>query len=236
MKRVCTICARAGSQGVKSKNKRDLVGKPLFQHTVEQAQQSGLFDWIVLSSDDQDIIDLASELGLDQVVARPPELATSEAGKIPAITHAVEMAEKASGISFDTMVDMDVTSPLRNAQDISDAVALLEENSEATNVITGQPSHRSPYFNLVERGEADVVQLSKPLEKEVLRRQDAPVCFDMNASIYVWRRESFFPQPKVFDRHTLLHEMPHERSIDIDTEFDFQLVEFVMQNRIRTKG
>lgn len=235
MKRICSICARAGSQGVKSKNKRVLHGKPLFQYTIEHAQQSGLFDWIVFSTDDLDIIEKAGSLGLDQIVKRPKELATPEAGKVPAILHAVKMAERESGMSFDIMVDMDVTSPLRNAKDISDAVELLEGNTEATNVITGQPSHRSPYFNLVERSADGTVQLSKPLEKHIVRRQDAPSSFDMNASIYVWRRESFFPTPKVFDTHTLLHEMPQERSIDIDTEFDFQLVEFVMQNRMKTK-
>ena len=128
------------------------------------------------------------------------------------------------------VVDLDATSPLRLVADIQDAVAMLERE-KVSNVITAAPARRSPYFNLVELGEDGVVGLSKPLRKSIVRRQDSPKCFDMNASIYVWRRAALFDNPTVFNADTRLFVMPEERSTDIDNELDFEIVEFLMRKR-----
>lgn len=232
MSRLCTICARGNSKGVKSKNIRDLAGKPLIAYSLEQARSSGLFDLIAVSSDSSDILDVARRHSADLLVTRPAELATDTAAKLPAIRHCVEQAETNSGRRFDVVVDLDATSPLRLVEDIRGAVGLLERE-KISNVITGTPAHRSPYFNLVEQGEDGVVRLSKSLAKPVVRRQDAPKCFDMNASIYVWRRAALFENPTIFNPDTKLFVMPKERSTDIDDELDFELVEFLMTRRGR---
>jgi N-acylneuraminate cytidylyltransferase/CMP-N,N'-diacetyllegionaminic acid synthase len=105
------------------------------------------------------------------------------------------------------------------------------QDSGARNVITGAPARRSPYFNLVEQRTDGSVGLSKPAEPPITRRQDAPRCFDMNASIYVWRVAPFLAQPAVFYPDTRLFEMPEERSIDIDSDLDFALVELLLRQR-----
>jgi CMP-N-acetylneuraminic acid synthetase len=229
MNRICTICARAGSKGVANKNIRLLLDKPLIAHSLQQAKQSGLFDVIAVSSDSEHILEISSQWGANFLIKRPLELADDKAAKVPAIQHCVREVEKLTGVAYNTMVDLDATSPLRDVSDIVGAVRLLEE-SGATNVITGTPSHRSPYFNLVEMDAAGVVRLSKQLDPPVVRRQDAPACFDMNASIYVWSREIFFiPSLTVFHSNTRLYEMPPQRSRDIDSELDFEFVEFLMR-------
>ena len=230
MSRICTICARGGSKGVTNKNLRPLAGKPLIAHTIEQARSSGLFDLIAVSSDSPEILDSSRGHGADLAVVRPPELATDDAAKLPAIRHCVEQAEKSAGITFDVVVDLDATSPLRLAQDIRGAIELLETRG-VSNVLTAAPARRSPYFNLVELGENGVVRLSKPPAKAIVRRQDSPQCFDMNASIYVWRRDALFEHATVFAPDTLLFVMPEERSIDIDSELDFEIVELIMRKR-----
>jgi CMP-N,N'-diacetyllegionaminic acid synthase len=227
MKRLCTICARRGSKGVKNKNLRILLGKPLIAYSLLQAKASGLFDAIAVSSDSSLILDAAKVYGADILVERPAELATDEAPKVPVIQHCVRTAEQVRGTTFDIVVDLDATSPLRSATDIREAVLLLE-NRKVSNVITGAPAHRSPYFNLVELDKEGVARLSKPLPTAITRRQDAPKCYDMNASIYVWTRVSLFEQTSVFHNDTLLYEMPAERSVDIDSELDFQIVELLM--------
>ena len=230
MSRICTICARGGSKGVNNKNLRPLAGKPLIAHTLEQARSSGLFELIAVSSDSPEILETSRGHGADLMVVRPPELATDAAAKLPAIRHCVEEAEKFAGERFEVVVDLDATSPLRLAQDIRGAIELLETRG-VSNVITAAPARRSPYFNLVELGEHGVVQLSKPPTKSIVRRQDSPQCFDMNASIYVWRRDALFEHPTVFAPDTLLFVMPEERSIDIDSELDFEIVELMMKKR-----
>lgn len=226
MKRLCTICARGGSKGVKNKNLRTIAGKPLISWSVLQARASGLFDVIAVSSDSQEIIATALGSGADHAIARPADLAADTAAKVPAISHAVRETEKYFGYAFDTLVDLDATAPLRLPSDITGAVALLETSGSAS-VITGTRAHRSPYFNLVERTPDGFVCLSKSSGAEIVRRQDAPEAFDMNASIYAWRRYAFAAEPRVFYSDTRLYEMPPERSHDIDSEIDFEIVGFL---------
>ena len=228
LKRICTICARAGSKGVKNKNIRQIAGKPLIGHTVSQAIESGLFDLIAASSDSPDILMVAKEYGVHIVIDRPSELATDNAGKLPAIRHCVEAAEKDQGISFDTIVDLAVTSPLRNFEDINGAISLLE-STDKLNVVTGAQSRCSPYFSLVEIDKEGKVSLSKTIDPPVLCRQDSPQCFDLNGSVYVWRREGLFGSSSIINSGTGLFVMPEERSLDIDTELDFKIVELLLE-------
>ena len=227
MTRLCTILARGGSKGVPGKNIRPLGGKPLLLHSIEQAKASGLFDVIAVSSDDEVILALAKEGGVDECVMRLPEHATDTAAKLPAIRHCVEEVEKRRNCSFDLVVDLQPTSPLREAQDISAAVLLVEVLG-AENVITGSIAKSSPYFSLVEERTNGTVGLSKPTDPPIVRRQDAPKCFDMNGSIYVWQRAALMEKDGLFLPTTRLYEMPEERSVDIDTELDFAFAEFLL--------
>src|SRR5712691_4711519 len=104
MKRLCTICARGGSKGVKGKNLRPLLGRPLIAHSLEQARASGLFDLVAVSSDASEILETARTFGADLLIHRPDELASDSAAKVPAIRHAVLEAEARSAQQFDTLV------------------------------------------------------------------------------------------------------------------------------------
>lgn len=230
VKRLCTICARGGSKGVSKKNIRPLLGMPLIAHSIQHATQSGLFSAIAVSSDSEDILDVARDFGIELLIERPADLATDTAAKVPAIRHALLEAERLTGQKYDVLTDLDATSPLRVAKDIRGAIGLLERTG-CRSVITGTSSHRSPYFNLVERRADGSVGVSKKLDTPVVRRQDAPACFDMNASVYVWHRDSFVSEPQVFYPDTQLYEMPSQRSVDIDSEEDFVYVEFLMERR-----
>ena len=229
MKILCTICARAGSKGVANKNLRLINNKPLIVYSIEQAIATKLFDQIVVSSDSKEIREVALANGATFCVDRPAELATDTAPKLPAIKHCVENAEKKFG-QFEVIIDLDATAPLRESSDIIGALELLQ-SAQADNVITGTPAHRSPYFNLVETDVNGIVSLSKPPANVVARRQDSPQCFDMNASIYVWRRQALFANENLFTGNTRLFVMPRERSLDIDSQADFEMVEWMM-----TKG
>lgn len=229
-KTICTICARGGSKGVSNKNARIVGGRPLLAHTVGHAINSGLFDCVAFSSDSPEYLRLAGEAGATQLIDRPAELATDTAGKIPVIRHCVEQAEALTGRKFDLIVDLDCTSPLRFVADIVACVELIRGGT-AGNVITAAPARRSPYFNLVERLPDGRIDLAKRPPAPILRRQDAPDCFDMNASIYAWTRAALFDREGLFHPDTALHVMPEERSIDIDSELDFEIVSRLLEKR-----
>lgn len=231
MSRICTIAVRGGSKGVPGKNWRVIAGRPLFAHSVAAARLSDLFDAIVVSSDAPEVLDYALEAGATHVVKRPAELASDTSGKVPAIVHAVLSVEEELGKNFDLVTDLDATSPLRDISDIQGAVELLESQG-IESVVTASEARRSPYFNLIERNpKTGQVGVAKPLPEGVLRRQDAPETFDMNASIYVWNRDVLMDSPQVFFPTTQIFEMPAERSLDIDSEFDFEIVRWLMEKK-----
>lgn len=228
MRRLAVICARGGSKGVKGKNLRQLAGKPLIAHSIGQAKESGMFAAVAVSSDSAEILSTAREWSADYTIERPAELASDTAPKVPAIRHCAEAVEAETEEPFDVIVDLDATAPLRSIDDIQGVIGMLEE-SGAANVVSGMPARRSPYFNLVERDADGRVHLSKPPKNPIARRQDAPECFDLNASVFAWTRAALFSEnDSVLGGDTLLYVMPEERSIDIDTETDFKFVEFLM--------
>jgi N-acylneuraminate cytidylyltransferase/CMP-N,N'-diacetyllegionaminic acid synthase len=226
------VCARGGSKGVPNKNVRLVASKPLLVYTLEQAVACGAFERIAFSSDDADYRALAGKAGADFLIERPTELATDTAGKIDVIRHCVLCAEQMAGNRFDIIIDLDCTSPLRLPSDILACIELLQ-STRAGNVITAAPARRSPYFNLIERAADGSIGLAKSPARSVLRRQDAPACYDMNASIYVWRRDALFDRNGLFHADTQLYVMPEERSIDVDSELDFRVVSMLLEDRRR---
>jgi len=227
---LCTICARGGSKGVKNKNIRLLNGKPLIAYTIEQAKESKLFEHIVVSTDSDDIAKVAKEYGAEIFFKRSPKLASDTAGKLDVIRDAFVRSEKYYNKTFDYLVDLDATSPLRNVEDIINSFNLFKNNNY-DNLITAMPSKKNPYFNMVEQDKNGRVYLSKKLDISIVRRQDAPKTYDMNASIYIWKREIILNKNSIFLENTGLYVMPEERSIDIDSELDFEFVEFLIRKR-----
>ena len=120
------------------------------------------------------------------------------------------------------LIDLDPTSPLRTIDDIENAAALLDDDTDA--VITAYASDKNPYFNMVERKDDGNVSLVVP--SAAVSRQTAPTVYAMNASIYVWHRNTV--DKGLWGGRTRLYEMPHERSVDIDSEIDFKLVELLL--------
>lgn len=225
--RLVTICARGGSKGVENKNIRPLMGKPLLAHTVEQALASGVFDDVAISSDSDEILDVAMRAGATVRVERPAEFATDQADKSPAILHCAEAAEMQTGRRYGTFVDLDATAPLRAVRHIREAVEKLEA-SPAGNLFSVCHSRRSPYFNVVERTPTGEVRVCKRIDPPPVRRQDVPATYDMNASIYAWKRDALFQgQAAVFREDTEIYVMPEYTLFDLDSEFDFQLIELL---------
>lgn len=226
--RIATICARGGSKGLASKNSRPLLGRPLLAWSVDQAKRSTLFDSVVVTSDNDALLEEGEEAGADILVKRPQELSHDRISKLPGIVHAVKEVEGRTGLTFDTIVDLDATAPLRLLEDIAGAVDLLESRNMKS-VITAAPARRSPYYNMVELAPDGSIRICKTHDTPVQFRQDAPPCYDMNASIYVWQREPFLSTPREIYEETALYVMPPERSHDIDSQLDFEIVEVMMK-------
>ena len=226
---LCTICARGGSKGVPNKNIREVGGTPLVGHAVTDAKEWQRGADIVVSTDDDKIAAVAEEYGAAIPFKRPAELASDEAAKLPVIKHALHEMEALQGCQYDYIVDIDATTPLRQPDDIESCFETVESDPQATNAYTVCEAEKNPYFNMVELNEDGYAHLCKQREESVVRRQDTPSVYEMNAAVYVYEREFLLETDSVHGDYTRVAIMPPERSTDIDTELDLQFVRFLYQ-------
>ena len=218
---------RGGSQSVKNKNIKLINGRPLMYYTIKQAIKSRIFDHIVVSTDSKKILKIAKSYGADGWFLRPKKLSLNSSQKVPVIRHAFLQAEKFYNKKFETIIDLDVTSPLRKIEDILNAYNFFIKQ-KGNILLTGCKSKKNPYFNMIEIVN-NKAQIAKKLKKNIYRRQDAPKTYDFNASIYIWKRKSLINFKSFYTNKTVFYEMPESRSIDIDSELDFRLVEFLLK-------
>tara|TARA_B100001964_G_C14199432_1_gene585036 strand:- start:437 stop:1138 length:702 start_codon:yes stop_codon:yes gene_type:complete len=221
---VCIVCARYGSKRLKNKNLKNLFGKPLIYHTIKQAIASKIFDKVIFSTDSDRLRKMAVKFGAQAWFIRPKKLSNDKAAKMPVIRHATLEAEKKFKKKFDIVCDLDVTSPLRKIKDIKNAYRKFKLSNQDM-LISGNKARKNPFFNMVQK-KGNSLKLVKKPKKFYVRTQDAPIVYELNASIYFWKREACFKQIGPFCKKTYFYEMPYQRSIDIDTLSDFKLVEF----------
>ena len=221
---LCVICARTSSKGLKNKNFLKINRKGLIDHTINQALKSKIFNNIAVSVDKKKI-----KFGKNSkkiiFISRPKELAKHNSKKVDAIRHAVKFCEVKTKKNYDIIFDLDVTSPLRNYKDVINAFTKFKKEN-SNNLFSVTPSKKNPYFNIIEVKKKRV-KLVKKVKKIIHNRQKAPKTYDMNASIYIWKKKYLFKTYNLFSKKTSIYIMPPERSIDIDSSFDFKLVKYL---------
>lgn len=227
MKILITICARKGSKRVKNKNIREIRGKPLIAHTIKVAKSWGKADKIIVSTDSEEIAGISKQYGAEIPFIRPAELASDTSPKLPVIKHAVEYMKNYEGIEFDMVIDLDPTSPLRSVEDLENSYQKMI-NSKADNLFSVNLARKNPYFNMIELNNNGYARLCKP-NNQISRMQDAPPVYEMNASIYIYWTNFLLKTDSVVGKNSITYEMPFERSIDIDSEIEFKLVDFLMK-------
>lgn len=225
---VASICARGGSKGVPRKNIKLLNGLPLIAYTIECARRSKRIDRVVLSTDDEEIAGIARSYGAEVPFLRPAELAQDTTSKWPVFMHLVQAYEAITLKKIDILVDLDIGTPLRSPQDIDDCIAALER-SDTDIAITAYEPERNPYFNMVEQKGGSHYGVIIPSAQPVVRRQDAPKVYGLSPAVYAMRRESLFKYDHWASAPFTIHPIPRERAVDIDSAFDFKLIEFILQ-------
>ena len=225
---VCVIFARGGSKGVPRKNIRPLAGKPLIAHAIGVAQQSALIDRVVVSTDDPEIAAVARQFGAGVPFMRPAELAGDSAPEWLAWQHAINTlnAEHAAR-PVDILVSVPTTAPLRSVVDVDACIQKLLD-SDADLVLTVSPSERSPYFNMVTLDADNCARLMMSAGKSIHNRQDCPKAFDIATVAYAARARYVLSAQTLFEGHVKAVVVPRERALDIDTEMDFQIAEFMV--------
>lgn len=225
-----TICGRAGSKGFKNKNLKKLNGIPLVYYTLSvinlyQAAHKEDNVIVALNTDSQELISLIKEQEIVKnvfIVERKNDLAGDTAPKVAVIQSTYEQSKKLE--TFDVVVDLDITSPMRRLCDIENSINELVSNKEYDVVFSVVPARRSPYFNMVEKKGK---YFKKICDSDYTARQQAPTSYELNASIYAYNPK--FLEGKI-DRTILEYNcgiviMPDYLVLDIDSEKDFCMME-----------
>lgn len=227
------IFARGGSQGVPGKNIRLLAGKPLIAYAIETAFQSQFINRVVVSTDDEKIAQVAQNFGAEVPFVRPKELAQNNSPEWLAWQHAIRtLKEQDKGRELDVFVSIPPTAPLRAVEDVDNAIQTFLE-SDADIVITVKKASRHPSFNMITLDKQNCAKLVLPLDKQIIRRQDAPPVYDMTTVAYVANPNFIMKSKSVFDGKVKAVIIPEERAVDIDTKLDFKFAEFLMTNRMK---
>lgn len=224
------IFARGGSKGIPRKNIRPFLGKPLIAHAIRAAKASRYISRVIVSTDDEEIAKTAVRYGAEVPFMRPAELAGDKSSEWLAWRHAISETEKTYDQPIDIFVSIPATAPLRSPEDIDRCITKLT-TSDADIVITMKPAERSPYFNMVRYNKQGSLQLVIPPAKAILGRQDAPVVYDMTTVAYAARPAFIMKANGLFEGKVQAVEIPPERAVDIDTELDFTIAEFLAGKR-----
>ncbi len=229
MKIICIICMRGNSQEIKNKNLISINKKPLMYYTIKSAIRSKLFDKIVVSSDSKKIQNLSKKLGAEVIFSRPKKLSRNNIPKLNAIKHAVLESEKYYKKKFDYVFDLDVTAPCRDAKDIIKAFKKFKK-SKKDMLVSVTRSKKNPYFNMLEIKNKRV-SIVKKTSKKIFSRQQSPIVYDMNAAIYIWKRNKLLNSKNLLQNNISIYEMPQEKSIDIDTKLDLRINEMIIKTK-----
>ena len=229
-----TLCGRAGSKGVKGKNARDFLDIPLVWYSMANIalymeKYAGKDDIkIVLNTDSEPLKDLVRRVKDVPVtiIHREESLAGDKVPKVAVILDSLNKAEEAFARKFDMVVDLDITSPLRTVQDVKNAIERKKQRNDVDVVYSVAPSRRNPYFNMVKEENGF---FCKAIPSNYTTRQEAPVFYDMNASIYAYSPDALRNKEHAtfFNSGCDAVVMVDTGILDIDSEEDYELMQVI---------
>jgi len=225
MRYIALICARGGSKGLPGKNIKLFNGAPLIGMSIDVAKQVNRIDRVLVSTDSKHIANVAIECGAEVPFMRPSYLAQDDTPEWLVWLHALEYINSTSESMVDGLVVLPTTAPLRESIDVERCLNEYEKDSTDV-VITVSEAHRNPYFNMVKENKHGYSSLVCSIGK-ISRRQDAPIVYDMTTVAYIVNPKFLRNNSSLFDGRVRSVKIPIERSIDIDTEFDFRIAEIL---------
>jgi CMP-N,N'-diacetyllegionaminic acid synthase len=222
------IPARGGSKGLPRKNLLPLLGKPLIAYTIEAARAARSLQRIVVSTESPEIAEIAWQYGAEVPFLRPAELAQDETPTLPVLQHVLNELKATGGYEPEVIVLLQPTSPLRRAEDIDNAVSLLQQTG-ADSVVSLCVAEHHPAW--MKRLEDDRVLPFLENAPEYTRRQEMPPVHRLNGAIYVTRRPILMEQNRILGQDTRGLIIDANSSVDIDTPLDLKIAALILQER-----
>ena len=224
---ICTIItARGGSKGIPRKNIKSLNGKPVISYSIEPSLKCNLINNTYVTTEDKEIAEVSEKIGAE-VIDRPYELAEDDSSSVDVVLHSLDYLEKNKSLP-DFFILLQPTSPLRIQQDIEKSIKLFNEN-ECDALISVCELDHSSMLSLSLKNNFLVPNCSEKFLST--RRQELPTYYSPNGAIYITTPDSLRKTKTFYPKKTIPYVMPKERSVDLDTPFDFKLVEYLLKNK-----
>jgi CMP-N,N'-diacetyllegionaminic acid synthase len=228
-KKILTVIpARGNSKGISRKNIKLLAGKPLIAWTIETALALQAICRVIVSTDDVEIAQIARQWGADVPFLRPNILSSDSAKSVGVIIHALDWLMKKDNYLPDFVLLLQPTSPLRTAFDIKGAIKLQKGKNADAVVSVYEVSHPFSWVREIDR---DRKFLPKPDVGSVSRRQDARKLYQLNGALYLIKTSVLKKELTFTPEKTYAYIMPNERSLDIDTPWDFYLADLILRDK-----
>ncbi len=225
---LCIVPARGGSKGVHRKNIRNLGGKPLIKWTIDEAEKSKYIDRIIISTEDNEIAEVCNNLGAE-VIKRPVELAGDDSPTIDSILYTLNVLEDEEKYVPDYVMLLQCTSPFRTVVDIDTAVeTLLNKDSNYKSLISVTKEDSSPWWLKSINADGTLKDFLDYDKKQYSRRQDFPPLYRLNGAIYICSIDELKMFRSFETDKTLSYVMDSNSSVDIDTEEDLELAEYIL--------
>ena len=225
MKNLAVITARSGSKGLKDKNIKLLGKYPLLAYSIKAAKESGMYDEIFVSTDSERYAEIAREYGAGVPFLRSDKIAGDNASSWDAVREALDKYQEL-GKTFDTVTLLQPTSPLRSAEDIRNGYQIFEEKNADYVIGVCQTDHSPLWCNTLPEDLSMADFISKEIDSKP--RQELPDYYRINGALYIVRVDKLDGVTDMYHSGCFAYVMPQERSVDIDTEFDFKLAELLM--------
>ena len=223
------ITARGGSKSIPRKNIKDLGGKPLVAWTIEAAKNSGIFDRVILSTDDQEIADVSKKFGAEVPFLRPTELAQDTTPHMPVLKHAVETLKDKENYYPDYVAILQPTAPFREPRHFKEAYDLLAATGADSVISVAEiPGHSNPMWALKvnDEGIANLFVTGEPPYKRIPRRQELPKAYTNSGHIYIFKTGLLFTDnPNFYGEKTAAYVMEDKYCVNIDNPVDWEKAE-----------
>ena len=220
MVRVALIPARGGSKGIKRKNIKSFLNKPLIYWSIKIALDSNYFDRVIVSTEDQEIANIAKKFSAEVPYLRPQEFAKDESAGIEPV---LDILEKIPEIT--DLLLLQPTSPLRRIEDIEE-IFKLREFHDSDSAVSITPSTKPLSLHVELNNKNEIIPLSN--NYDIKPRQQYPKNYTFNGSLYLSKKDSIIKHKSLITPKTIGYVMPEKYSIDIDTEFDWEIAEYFM--------
>jgi CMP-N,N'-diacetyllegionaminic acid synthase len=221
------IPARGGSKGIFRKIIAPLRGKPLIAYTIEAAEGSRMISRAIVSTEDSEIASVARKWGGEVPFMRPAHLATDSASQMDVILHAITEIEAAEHRSYEILVLLQPTAPLRTSRDIDDALRLLASTGADSVISLCRAEESHPYYMYTVDGDRARAFVDVPAD--MTRRQDFPVVYVRNGAIYAVRRDVVVRKKSFYGRDCRAFIMPRGRSVNINSLLDWEIAEWLLE-------